>query len=78
MDRDRKVEVGRNPEHLVHALNLQVGVRAADVLEIEADLADRDDHLVTSQLVHGGRVRLARFQRVVPDARPHFLVRVSE
>ena len=78
VNRDRKTEVGRDREHLFQALDLQVPVWTADVFEVEADLADDDDHLVPRKVPHCDWVRLARFQRVMSYTCPHLLIGVRE
>src|SRR5438034_4073342 len=78
VDPDRQLELGGDREHLVQALDLQVARRSADVLEVEADLADDDDHLVARELPQRLQVGFRRLQGMVSHPCPHLFIGVSE
>src|SRR5205823_7344419 len=70
--------LGREREHLVEALDLEVAVRPADMLEVQTDLPDDHDHLVLRHLAQRGEVRLGLLERVMAYTGPNLLVGVSE
>src|SRR5438309_252694 len=78
VDGDREVDLGREAEQVVQVLHLQVAMRPADMLEVEADLSDDDDHLVLRKLPHGSYVWICELEWVVPHSRPHLFVCVGE
>src|SRR5260370_37033537 len=77
VDRYGEIELQGEGEHLIEPVPLCSVVRTADMLEVEADLAYGNHHLVRGQLPERVDVGRGFLERVVTDAGPHLLEAVG-
>ncbi len=78
VDRYGEIELQGGSEHLIEPVPLRSVVRTADMLEVEADLAYGNHHLVRRELPQRVDVGRELLERVVPDPGPDLLEAIGQ